>query len=51
MLHLVGNISRGIIRKDTLPPLLLKTALKYTIRRIQENQMGLKINWTIQLLV
>jgi hypothetical protein len=28
-----------------------ETALKYTIRNIQENQMGLKMNWTIQLLV
>jgi hypothetical protein len=28
-----------------------QTVLQYTIRKIQENQMGLKINWTIQLVV
>ena len=28
-----------------------QNVLQYTIRKIQENQMGLKINWTIQLLV
>jgi hypothetical protein len=28
-----------------------QTILKYTISKIQENQMGLKINRTIQLLV
>ena len=28
-----------------------QTVLKYTVRKIQENQIGLKINWTIQLLV
>jgi len=28
-----------------------QTVLQYTIRKIQENQMGLKIKWTIQLLV
>jgi hypothetical protein len=36
---------------DALMPLLLNFVLEYTIRKFQENQMGLKLNGTHHLLV
>jgi hypothetical protein len=37
--------------QDALSPIIYKFAFEYAIRMVQDNQVGLKLNWTLQLVV